>query len=93
MKSQDLWFLHGKTTTNLHSLKIDKNSGSFQKNCVYKVANLKKKKSTLGLEPLLVEIEHVLDITQKYETPEFFISTCQTDLHNFRKDKKLEQVS
>ena len=31
----------------------------------------------LGLEPLLVEIEHVLDITQKYETPEFLIFTCR----------------
>ena len=31
----------------------------------------------LGLEPLLVEIEHVLDITQKYETPGFLIFTCQ----------------
>ena len=80
----DLWFLHGKTTSNIHSLKIDKKLGSFQnkknsvyKGILYKVANLKKKKSTLGLESLLFEIGHVLDINQNYETPGFLIFTCR----------------
>ena len=53
-----------------------KTSGSFQKKFLQSIKS-EEKKSMLGLEPLLVEIEHVLDITQKYETPGFLIFTCQ----------------
>ena len=69
MKSPDLWFLHCKT----------KNSRKLQKyhQCLESSKFEDKISAILGLEPLLVEIEHFLDIAQKYETPGLLIFTCQ----------------
>ena len=78
MKSPDLWFLHCKT----------KNSRKLQKypQCLESSKFEDKKSALLGLEPLLVEIEHFLDTTQKYETPGFFIFKCQNAHFSWKVD-------
>ena len=85
MKSPDLWFLHCKT----------KNSRKLQKypQCLESSKFEDKKSALLGLEPLLVEIEHFLDITQKIWNPGFLSFTCKSAhrIYNLRKDKKLER--
>ena len=57
---------------------INNDTNYFKKLMTFlKTQRLPSSKSTLGLEPLLVEIEHFLDTTQRYETPGFLIFKCQ----------------
>ena len=65
------------TWQNDHQLRWTKNLRKFPKKQCLQSSKSEEKKSTLGLEPLLVEIEHFLDTTQMFETPGFFIFKCQ----------------
>ena len=69
-------------STGPNSLKMDKELEEIKK----KTQRLPSSKFTPGLEPLLVEIEHFLDTTQKYETPGFFIFKCQNAHFSWKVD-------
>ena len=43
MRSPDLWFFHGKTTTNLHRLKVDKKLQEVSKKTVFSCKSEEKK--------------------------------------------------
>ena len=70
-----------ENVNGLNILKMDKKLIKF-----LKTQRLPSSKSTLGLEPFLIEIEHFLDTTQRYETPEFLIFKCQNAHFSWKVD-------